>query len=105
MGNRAGSTPVTRTKKTTAAPLWGVAVGFLWSRQGANRIRHPVTRTQKVSQETKVKAIGEFIFRAQEWDALTEFDEQLRLIMINRVTVRHDGRMVFRFQSGVEISL
>ena len=59
----------------------------------------------KADRETKADAIGEFIFQVQELDALTEFDEKLWLTIIDTVAVRADGRMTFRFQSGVEIAL
>lgn len=37
--------------------------------------------------------------------ALTEFDEKLWLTTIEKVTVHTDGRMTFRFQCGVEVTL
>ena len=62
-------------------------------------------RKAKADREVKADAIGEFIFRTQELDTLTEFDEKLWLTTIDKVSVYADGRLVFRFQSGVEISL
>ena len=62
-------------------------------------------RKAKADRESKADAIGEFIFRIQELDVLTEFDEKLWLTTIDKVSVYADGRLVFRFQSGVEISL
>ena len=59
----------------------------------------------KADRATKADAIGAFIFRVQELDTLTEFDEKLWLTIIDTVTVRADGRMTFHFQSGVEIAL
>lgn len=59
----------------------------------------------KADRETKADAIGDFIFRVQELDALTEFDEKLWLTTIEKVTVHTDGRMTFRFQCGVEVTL
>ena len=60
-------------------------------------------RKAKADREVKADAIGEFIFRIQELDTLTEFDEKLWLTVINMVTVHADGRMTFRFQGGTEI--
>ena len=62
-------------------------------------------RKAKADRESKADVIGEFIFRIQELDALTEFDEKLWLTTIDKVSVYADGRLVFRFQSGVEIGL
>jgi len=59
----------------------------------------------KADREVKADTIGEFIFRVQELDALTEFDEKLWLTTIETVTVHTDGRMTFRFKNGVEIAL
>lgn len=59
----------------------------------------------KADRENKADAIVDFIFRVQELDALTEFDEKLWLTTIEKVTVHTDGRMTFRFQSGVEVTL
>lgn len=60
-------------------------------------------RKAKVDRESKADAIGEFIFRIQELDALTEFDEKLWLTTIDKVSVHHDGRMTFKFQGGTEV--
>ena len=59
----------------------------------------------KADREVKADTIGEFIFRAQELDALTEFDEKLWLTTIETVTVHADGRMTFKFQGGTEIDV
>ena len=63
------------------------------------------SRKAKADRGPKADAIGEFIFRIRELDALTEFDEKLWLTTIDKVSVHHDGRTTFKFQSGVEISL
>ena len=62
-------------------------------------------RKAKADRAVKADAIGEFIFRIQELDVFTEFDEKLWLTTIDNVRVHRDGRMTFKFQSGVEISL
>ena len=60
-------------------------------------------RKAKADRESKADVIGEFIFRIQELDALTEFDEKLWLTTIDKVSVHHDGRMTFKFQGGTEV--
>ena len=60
-------------------------------------------RKAKADRESKADAIGEFIFRIQELDTLTEFDEKLWLTTIDKVSVHHDGRMTFKFQGGTEV--
>lgn len=60
-------------------------------------------RKAKADREVKADAIGEFIFRIQELDTLTEFDEKLWLTTIDKVSVHHDGRMTFKFQGGTEV--
>jgi len=59
----------------------------------------------KTDRGVKADTIGEFIFRAQELDALTEFDEKLWLTTIETVTVHADGRLTFKFQGGTEIDV
>lgn len=59
-------------------------------------------RKVKANRVIKVDVIGEFIFRFQKLDALTEFDEKLWLTVINTVTVHVDGCMTFKFQGGTE---
>ena len=43
------------------------------------------------------------MFEMQEPDTINEFDEKLRLTIIDAVTVHTDGRMTFRFRGGTEI--
>lgn len=45
------------------------------------------------------------MFGVQVPDALTEFDEELRLTIIDTVTVHADERMTFKFQGGTEIDV
>ncbi len=58
-------------------------------------------RTTKAAQE----AFGAFMFEVQELDTITEFDEKLWLTIIDTVTVHADGRMIFKFQGGIERTL
>ena len=57
-------------------------------------------RTTKAAREAQAEAIGAFMFKMQELDTITEFDEKLWLTIIDTVTVHTDGRMTFRFHGG-----
>lgn len=35
--------------------------------------------------------------------AITEFDEQLWMMVIDKVVIHHGGKMVFHFRNGAEI--
>ena len=43
------------------------------------------------------------MFKVQELDTLSEFDDKLWLTVIDTVTVHADGRMTVKFQDGTEI--
>jgi hypothetical protein len=59
------------------------------------------TRSQRTA---KADEIGAFMFALAEYDSgITEFDDRLWTVVIRKVTVYQDGRVVFTFQSGVEI--
>ena len=57
-------------------------------------------RATKAAREAQAEAIGAFMFKVQELDALTEFDEKLWLTIIDTITVHADGRMTFKFRGG-----
>jgi len=60
-----------------------------------------ITR-QKRSQEAEL--IGAFMFELYERDGLIEaFDERLWIVLIDTVTVYHDGRLVFKFKNNAEV--
>ena len=67
------------------------------------KVRLEQLRATKTAREAQAEAIGAFMFKVQELDALTEFDEKLWLNTIDTVTVHADGRMTFKFQGGTEI--
>ena len=41
---------------------------------------------------------------AERDEPLTEFDDRLWLAVIDTVTVHPDGRLVFKFQNGTEVT-
>ena len=60
---------------------------------------------RKAEREAKADQIGAFMFELAERDQpLTEFDDRLWLAVIDTVTAHADGRLIFKFQNGTEIS-
>ena len=59
----------------------------------------------KTEREAQAEEIGAFMFEIRELDTFTEFDEKLWLHVIDTVTVKRDGGMLFRFKGGTEISI
>lgn len=59
----------------------------------------------KTEREAKADSIGAFMFSLSERDEpLTEFDDRLWLTVIDTVTAHEDGRLVFNFKNGAEIT-
>ena len=68
-------------------------------------VRKKVEKLQVQKEERRVQAdsISAFMFELHELDEpVTVFDEKLWLSVIDIVTVRHDGTLVFRFRNGME---
>ena len=66
-----------------------------------------VEKLQKKREELLKKAelISGFMFEIHEQDGMIEkFDEKLWLTTIDQVLVHHDGRMIFRFRNGTEVT-
>ena len=62
-------------------------------------------KAKKAVREAKADTIGAFMFELRERDeTLTEFDDRLWLATIDTVTAHSDGRLVFKFQNGTEIT-
>ena len=57
----------------------------------------------KNARQAQADAIGSFMFKVQELDTLSEFDDKLWLTVIDTVTIHTDGRMTVKFQGGTEI--
>ena len=61
--------------------------------------------TRKAERESKADQIGAFMFELAERDEpITEFDDRLWLAVIDTVTAHADGRLVFKFQNGTEVT-
>ena len=61
---------------------------------------------QKEERLAKRDLIGGFILELSKCkELLTEFDEQLWIAAVDKVTVFHDGRLVFSFKDGTEIKV
>lgn len=60
--------------------------------------------TQKAVKLNKGTYISGMMFEITEFEtAITEFDEQLWMMVIDTVAVHHNGRLVFKFRNGMEI--
>jgi len=71
-------------------------------RQATARISE--LETQKMERIGKAKTLDSCIREIRKRPlAVTEFDEQLWLAVIYRVTVGGDGEMTFRFRIGIEV--
>ena len=66
--------------------------------------RYNELEQQKENKLSKRKAIDRFISDLSKRDELlTEFDNCLWLTVVDTVTVRNDGTLVFKFNDGTEI--
>ncbi len=66
-----------------------------------------IEKLQKLREEQvrKAEQIRAFMFEIHERDGLLEeFDEKLCLATIDNVLIHHDGRMVFKFRNGTEVT-
>ena len=60
---------------------------------------------RKAERQAKAENIGAFMFELVErQDAITEFDDRLWLATVDKATVYSDGRLVFLFQNGTEVT-
>lgn len=61
-------------------------------------------QSQRAERQAKADRIGAFMFQLQERDLpLEDFDDLIWQATIDQVIVHTDGRLVFRFQNGIEI--
>ena len=59
----------------------------------------------RVERLQKAEAISAFMFEIHERDQLVvEFSERLWIATIEKVTVCHDGKLIFQFKNGMEVS-
>ena len=61
--------------------------------------------SKKETMESKLKFILHYAETLRGQDAITEFSEDLWLKAIDHVTICRDGRMVFLFKDGSEITV
>ena len=60
---------------------------------------------KREDQLKKADLISGFMFQIHEQDGMIEkFDEKLWLTTIDQVLIHHDGRMIFRFRNGTEVT-
>ena len=60
----------------------------------------------KAKREAKAEDIGGFMFELAEYgDSITEFNDRLWLTVIDTVTVHRDGRLTFKFQTGMRLRI
>lgn len=59
---------------------------------------------QRLERQAQADAMGGFMFAVHESEeSITEFSAKAWSAMVNTVTIHHDGRLVFRFNNGMEI--
>ena len=77
--------------------------GYLERHRAATARISELESTRRVRQN-KARTLETFIkgFSAGK-QCLTEFDEKLWAVTIDRVTVKPDGKLVFRFKNGTEV--
>ena len=74
------------------------------SRYETLKARHDSLAVEKQNRLEKAKAIDRFIHTLKSRDdLLTEFDSHLWLTTVEKVTITHDGKMLFRFFDGTEV--
>ena len=67
--------------------------------------RHKLLEQQREERMNKAIQIGGFLFELMERDQpLEAFDDHLWLVTIDKVIAYHDGRLVFKFQNGLEVA-
>ena len=76
----------------------------LVERHDSLKKRIATLETQKQEKQFKGSYISGLMFEITEYEtAISEFDEQMWMLVIDSVLIHHDGRMVFRFRNGAEI--
>ena len=62
--------------------------------------------SKKQDIEYRISKIKLYIKKLQNSDnVISEWDDMLRVLLIDKVTVFHDGKMVFLFKDGTEIEI
>ena len=67
------------------------------------KIKIEELEAQRLTMASKARAVDTYIKRLKDQDGnLNEFDERLWVETVDRITIYHDGRWLFRFQNGTE---
>ena len=62
--------------------------------------------TEKQARLDKSISIGGFMFELAEYnEGITEFDDMLWTMTVDKATVHNDGRIVFVFRNGMEVKV
>ena len=62
-------------------------------------------KADRAERLQKAEAISAFMFEIHERDRLVEeFSDRLWIGTIEKVTVCHDGKLIFQFKNGMEVS-
>ena len=79
--------------------------GSYTSRFDSESARVDHLKTLRTERLRKAEAVSRFMFELHEQEHFIEdFSEKLWLTMIEDVTVKHDGKLVFRFKNGMEVT-
>jgi len=94
--------------ENSARPLdqgdYNVRYNSLVDRYDKTRAQINMLKKRRVERSIKADAIGNMMFRLRESDQPLEyFDERLWLEVIDRVLVRSDGVLTFKFYNGTEV--
>ena len=79
--------------------------GSYTSKYDAESAKVEQLKATRTERQQKAEAVSAFMFEIHEQERFIEdFSEKLWLTTIDTVTVYHDGRMVFRFKNGQEVT-
>lgn len=78
----------------------------LVERYESNKAKAEELQTRRSVRQRKANEIGAFMFTLYEMEtAAQQFDPKLWLTTVERATVHSDGRIVFHFISGMEVTV
>ncbi len=78
----------------------------LISRFESLQAKQSALQNERAERERKAGAMDTFLFELTELDELDmEFSPQRWNAIVDHVTVHHDGRIIFSFQNGSEVTV
>ena len=78
----------------------------LINRFEALQAKQAALQKERAERERKADALDTFLFELSELDELNmEFSLQRWNAIVDHVTVHHDGRIIFSFQNGCEVTV